>query len=115
MKISGQSAQPEFDIRIEMLGSRAGVESLRYVWVIERFKFIIWDAFEWILTAEEARMLFGSHIPLFAKSSLWDTISVCFACTLGLPKSTQDGQSHENVSESDWNISRIDLSDGSYE
>ena len=42
-------------------------------------------------------------------------MSVRVACRLGLHKSIQDGQSHEEVSESDWNISCVWLSDGSYE
>ena len=115
MKRSAQSAQAEVDTRMEMLGGRTDVESLRYVSSIERFRVLFRDALEWILTDEEAGMLFGRHIPLFVKSDLWDTMSVRVACRLGLHKSTQDGRSHEVVSKSDWNISRIWLSDESYE
>ena len=60
-------------------------------------------------------MIFGRHIPLFVKSGLWDTMSMRVACRPGLHKSTQDGRSHEDVSDSDLSISRIWLSDGSYE
>ena len=68
---------------------------------------------EWTVRHEEARVLFGGHVPLFVKSGLWDTMSVAVACRLGLRKSTENERSHELVCSSDWNISRIWFSDGS--
>ena len=46
MKISAQSAQAEVDTRMEMLGGRTDVESLRYFSSIERFKVLFKDALE---------------------------------------------------------------------
>ena len=115
MRRSAQSPQAGIDTRMEMLGCRIDVESLRWVSSIEKFKVLFKDALEWILTAEEEGMLFGRHVPLFINSGLWDSISVRVACRLGLHKSIQNGRSPEEVSESDWNISRVWLSDGSYE
>ena len=41
-------------------------------------------------------------------------MSVRVACSLGPHKSIQDGRSHEEVPESDWNTFRVWLSDGFY-
>ena len=68
MKRSAQSAPAEVGTRMEMLGGRTDVESLRWVWSIEKFKVLLKDALECILTAEEAGMIFGRHVPLFVKS-----------------------------------------------
>ena len=104
---SSQSAQAEIDTRMEMLGGLTDLESLRYVSSIERFKVLFKDAVEWILTTDEAGTLLGRHIPLFVKSGLWGTMSVRVACRLELHMSTKGERSHVDVSESDWNISRI--------
>ena len=55
---------------MEMLAGRTDVESLRWITSIEKFKVVFKDALEWILTVEEAGMLFGRHVPLFVKSGL---------------------------------------------
>ena len=100
---------------MEMLGGRTDVDSLRWVSSIGKFKVVFKDALERILTVEEAGMVFRRHVPFFVQSGIWNSNSVLVACRLGLHKSIKDGRSHEEVSESDWNISRVWLSDGSYE
>ena len=117
MKRAAHSSLAELDRRMQILGERTDVVSLRFIRATGRFVVVFEEernnTKEWTLTHEEAGMLFGRHLPKFVKSGLWETMSVAVACRHRLHKSIQDELSHKVVGETDWNISRLWLSTGS--